>query len=118
MELKTARNLAILLALAAVVDFVPGGGTAAGVVIQAVFLIFLAAFAWVVSLVYRERRNALFLLGDRRRTILYVAVGTLAVTLTATSRLWGSPAGEVGWLVLMGGAIYAGATVLLSARRH
>jgi hypothetical protein len=118
MSLKTARNILIVLALAAVVDLVPGGGTAADVVIQAISLIFLGALAWVVSLVYRERRNSLYSLGDRRRTILYCAVGALVVTLTATSRLWSSSLGGVAWLVLMIGSIYAGVTVLHSARRY
>jgi hypothetical protein len=118
MSLKTARNILIVLALAAVVDLVPGGGTAADVVIQAISLIFLAALAWVVSLVYRERRNTLYSLGDRHRTILYCAVGAIVVTLTATSRLWSSSLGGVAWLVLMIGSIYAGATVLHSARRY
>jgi hypothetical protein len=117
MSLPTARNILIVLALAVIVDLVPGGGTAADVVIQSVSLIFLAALAWVVSLVYRERRNALYSLGDRRRAILYCAIGALAVTLTATSRLWASSLGGVGWLVLVIGSVYAGATVLSSARR-
>jgi hypothetical protein len=117
MSIPTARNILIVLALAVIVDLVPGGGTAADVVIQAVSLIFLAALAWVVSLVYRERRNALYSLGDRRRAILYCAIGALAVTLTATSRLWATSLGGVGWLVLVIGSIYAGATVLASARR-
>jgi hypothetical protein len=118
MSPKTARNVVIVLALAAVVDLVPGGGTAADVVIQAISLIFLGALAWVVSLVYRERRNSLYSLGDRRRTILYCAIGALVVTLTATSRLWSTSLGGVAWLVLMIGSIYAGATVLYSARRY
>ena len=118
MELKTLRNVVIVLAIAAVVDLVPGGGAAADVAIQAVSLVFLGALAWVVSILYRDHRNALFSLGDRRRTILYVAIGVLAVTLTATSRLWASSPGSVAWLVLVAGAIYAGGTVLYSARRY
>ncbi len=42
----------------------------------------------------------------------------LAVTLTATSRLWSTPVGSVAWLVLIAGGIYAGIWVLLSARRY
>jgi hypothetical protein len=118
MALKDVRNIAIVLALAAIVDIVPGGGTAADVVITAVTLIFLAALAWVASISYREHRNSLYLLGDRRRALLYVAIGVIAVTLTATARLWHSPLGSVAWLVLIAGAIYAGIWVLLSARRY
>ena len=118
MALKNVRNIAIVLAIAAVVDIVPGGGTAADVVVTAVSLIFLAALAWVASLSYREHRNTLYSLGDRRRGLLYVAIAVLAVTLTATSRLWSSSLGSVAWLVLIAGGIYAGIWVLLSARRN
>jgi hypothetical protein len=112
------RNVVIILAIAAVVAIVPGGGTAANVVVQAVSLIFLAALAWVAGVMYREHRNALNLLGDRRRAGLYAAVAVLAVTLTATHRLWGSPAGSAAWLVLVGVSVYVGGVVLWSTRRY
>jgi hypothetical protein len=115
--LKDVRNIAIVLALAAIVDIVPGGGTAADVVVTVVSLIFLAALVWVAAMSYREHRNSLYSLGDRRRALLYGAVGVIAVTLTATDRLWRSSLGEVAWLVLIAGGIYAGIRVLLSARR-
>ena len=118
MALKDARNIVIVLAIAAIVDIVPGGGTAADVVVTAVSLIFLGALAWVASVSYREHRNTLYSLGHRRRALLYIAVGVIAVALTATSRMWQSPLGSVAWLVLIAGAVYAGIWVLLSARRY
>ncbi|HEY2440955.1 MAG TPA: hypothetical protein VGI07_12025 [Solirubrobacteraceae bacterium] len=114
----TVRNILIIVALAAVVAFAPGGGTGGGVVLTAVYLLFLAALGWVGSIVYRERRGSLYLLGDGRRALLYGAIMVLAVTLTATSRLWGSPAGSVAWLVLIGGSIYAIFAVIWAARRY
>jgi hypothetical protein len=113
-----ARNVIIILALAAVIAIVPGGGTASNVVLQAIWLVFLAAMIWVASIMYRERRTDLYGLGDRRRGALYAAVATLAVTLTATHRLWASAAGSIAWLVLVGGAVYVGGTVLWSARQY
>ena len=118
MSLATARNVLIILVIAAIVDIVPGGGTAASVIVQAVSLIFLGALGWILALMYREHRNELYSLGERKRAGLYVAVGVLAVTLTATSRLWGSPAGSVAWLVLVAGTLYAGGAVLWTARRY
>jgi hypothetical protein len=117
-SLTTARNILIILAIAAIVDIVPGGGTAASVVVQAVSLIFLGALGWIVALMYRQHRNELYSLGNRKRTGLYVSAGLLAVTLTATSRLWGSPLGSVAWLVLVAGSVYTGGAVLWSARRY
>ena len=115
---RNLRNILIIVVIAAVVAIVPGGGTAAHVVQEAVSLAFLAALAWVASIMYREHRGSLYLLGDRRRAVLYGAVTVLAVTIAATSRLWQTPAGEVAWVVLIGAAVYAGATVIWAARRY
>lgn len=114
---KHARNVAIVFALAAIVALVPGGGTGANVVLQAVSVIFLGALAWVAGIYYREHRISLLALGDARRAVLYAAIAALAVTLTATDRLWHTSAGSVAWLVLMGASLYAGGAVLWSARR-
>ena len=118
MTTSTARNIAIIVAIAAVVAIAPGGGTGARVVIEALSLVFLAAIAWVASIMYREHRGSLYLLGDRRRALLYAAVTVLAVTLTATSRLWASAGGSVAWLALVGAAVYAGFAVIWAARRY
>jgi hypothetical protein len=111
------RNIVIVLALAAIVAIVPGGGTGANVVLQAVSVIFLAALAWVAVIYYREHRMSLLSFGDARRAVLFGALAALAVTLTATDRLWHTSAGSVAWLVLMGASLYAGGAVLWSARR-
>ena len=100
------RNVLIVLALAAVVALVPGGGTTANAVIQAVSLLFLGAIIWVGAIMYREHRSA-----------LYAAVAVLAVTLTATAQLWRTSAGSVAWLVLVGASIYTGGAVIWAARK-
>ncbi|MGH2890508.1 MAG: hypothetical protein ACRDNJ_12875 [Solirubrobacteraceae bacterium] len=118
MSLATIRNIAIILAIAAIIALAPGGGTAANVVIVAVTLAFLAAAAWVASMLYRERRGSLELLGDARRGILYGAAVVIGVCLTATHRMWQSSLGSVAWLVLLGVSIYACFAVMWSARRY
>jgi len=118
MTTSTVRNIVIIVVLAAVVAIVPGGGLGAHVVLEAVSLAFLAAVAWVASLLYREYRGSLYLLGDRRRALLYGAIAVLAVTVTATSRLWHSPGGSVAWLVLVGVSVYAVCAVVWAARRY
>ncbi len=112
------RNIAIILVLAALVAIVPGGGTAASVLLTAVYLVFLGAMGWVASIMYREHRGALYLLGDGKRALLYAAAAALAVVLTATHRLWSTSAGSVAWLVVVGLSIYAVCAVLWSARRY
>lgn len=118
MSLATARNIAIVLVLAALVAVVPGGGTGANFALQAASLAFLAALGWFASIMYRQHRATLYGLGDRRRALLYVAVGVAAVTLTATTRLWSTGTGSVVWLVLIGAAAYAVFAVLWAARRY
>jgi len=113
-----ALNIAVIAAVAAVVDLVPGGGRGAGIALQVIWLIFLATFLWFGVLMYRQNRVAVYSLGDRRRALLYAALAVATLTLTATSRLWLTPGGQVAWLVLLALAIYAVITIAWSARRY
>ena len=61
---KNLRNVVIVLAIAAVVVIVPGGGTGANVVSQVVSLAFLASLVWFASVMYRQHRSTLYSLGD------------------------------------------------------
>ncbi|HWF36241.1 MAG TPA: hypothetical protein VG295_12765 [Solirubrobacteraceae bacterium] len=116
---KVTRNIVIVLALAAVVVYAPGGGTASQVVIQAVSILFLASIGWFASMMYRQRRVSLYSLGDRRRAALYGAAAVAVVTLTATSRLWNAGGGGVlVWLVLVGTAAYTVIAILWAARSY
>ncbi len=118
MSLPTVRNIAIVLAIAALVVLLPGGGTGAAVALQAASLTFLAVLGWFAFVMYRQNRVALYSLGDTRRAILYGAIVVATLTLTATPRLWATSAGSVAWLVLLGAAVYAGGAVIWSARRY
>lgn len=115
---RAVRNILIVLAIAAVVALVQGGVTAANVAIQALSLAFLGTIVWFLALSYRQYRVTLYALGQGRRALLYVALGVGTLTLTATSRLWGSGAGSVAWLLLLAGSIYAVFTVVWSARKY
>jgi hypothetical protein len=99
--------IAIILALAAAVALLPGGGTAAGAVGTALSIAFLGALAWFGARLYRENRLALMSLEDRWRAILYGAIGVVVVTLAATSRLWLTSAGVIAWFALLFAAAYA-----------
>lgn len=118
MSLATLRNIAIILGIAALVAFIPGGGTASDVVLQAAYLVFLGVGGWIAMVMYRQHRTTIYSLGDRRRAIVYAAIAVAVVTLTGTHRMWGSPAGSVAWLVLIGTAIYAIVAVVVAARRY
>jgi hypothetical protein len=118
MSLATARNIAIVLVIAALVVVVPGGGTGANVALQAASLAFLATLGWFASIMYRQHRAAVYSLGDRRRAIVYAALAVATLTLTDTSRLWHTGAGSVAWLVLLGGAAYAVIAIVWAARKY
>ncbi len=114
----TVRNFGIVLAIAALIVLIPGGGTGAGFALQAVSLLFLGVIGWAAYTSYREHRIALFSLGDARRAIVYAAAGVVVLTLTATHRLFASTAGKLVWILLLVGAAYALFAVVWSARKY
>ena len=99
--------IAIILALAAAVALLPGGGTAAGAVGTALSIAFLGTLAWFGARMYRENRVALMSLEERWRVTLYCAIGVVVVTLAATSKLWLTSAGVIAWFALLFAAAYA-----------
>ena len=103
--LQTIRNVAIILALAAVVDFLPGGGAAAASVMAALTLIFMAALAWFVYRLYREQQLTLSTLTDLQKAGLFGAVGGIALLIVAYDEFssWGG--GLLLWIALIAGCI-------------
>jgi hypothetical protein len=116
----TLRNVAIVLAIAALIVLVPGGGSGANFASQAIALAFLAVIGWFAYTMYRQRRMELDSLGVPQRAILYVAAGVVVLTLTAQPRLWheAGAGGKVAFVVLLAGAGYAAFAVIRSARRY
>ena len=106
--MATARNVAIIVAISAVVAFLPGGGDSAAFVGAVLSTLITVAFAWIAARLYREHRLGLFSLGDQHRALLYGALGTLVFAMAALTRLFDE--GGIGvllWFALVGGASYA-----------
>ena len=103
--LQTARNIAIILALAAGVDFLPGGGAAAATVLSALMMLFLAAIAWLVYRVYLEQQLTLATLTDARKAGLFGAVGAMALLVVAYDDFRSWNGGIVLWVALMAGCL-------------
>ncbi len=103
--LQTIRNLAIIAALAAAVDFLPGGGNAAAAVLTALSMIFLAAIAWLLYRVYNEQQLTLSTLSDARKAGLFGAVGGIALLVVAYDDFRSWTGGILLWIALMAGCI-------------
>lgn len=115
---ETPRNVLIILALAAIVMLVPGGGNASAGILQALVIVMLAAIGWFGVRLYREHRTDIYSLGDRNRGILYASAGLLALTVTATDRLWSTGSGTVVWVALVALACYGVYFVFRSSREY
>jgi len=111
---KTARNVAIIVAIAAAVALLPGASFAAGLLTWVVGIAFFGSLAWFASVTYREHRAELYGLGDQMRGVLYGSVAAIVLAVTGTSKLWNTPAGTLAWFALMGAALYG----LYAVYRH
>jgi hypothetical protein len=95
------RNVAILVLLAAAVTVLPGGGRVAALIGALLSIIFAAVVGFFAGRTYLERRLELHSLDDRVRALLYAAIGGLAVSLTAASRLLTTGPGAFVLIVLL-----------------
>jgi hypothetical protein len=103
---RTPLYVAIILALAAAIAFLPGAGLAAGVLLWLIGVLFWGTLAWFGARLYREHRSEIYGLGDRMRAVLYVSIGLIVVALTGTRVLWETPLGLFAWFLMMGAASY------------
>ena len=103
--LQNIRNIAIILALAAAVDFLPGGGNAAAAVLAALSMMFLAAIAWLLYRVYNEQQLILSTLSDARKAGLFGAVGAIALLVVAYDDFRSWEGGILIWVALMAGCL-------------
>jgi hypothetical protein len=128
-QLKTARNVAIVVAIAAAVYFIPGGGRAAGTFEAALWVAFAIGIGYLALRAYREHHVALFGLGDSHRGLLYGAVALAVFAWVVRKRMWYAlqvrggelvqvhrwdGVGELAWFVLVGLVVYS----LLIVYRH
>jgi len=104
---QTIRNIAIIAALAAAVDFLPGGGNAAAAVLTALTMTFLAAIAWLLYRVYHEQQLTLSSLSDGRKAGLFGAVGAIALLVVAYDDFRSWQGGILLWVALMAGCLGA-----------
>jgi hypothetical protein len=116
--LKTARNVAIVVAIAAAVYLLPGGGRVAHIFEAVLWVAFGVGIAYLGLRIYREHRVALYGLGDRYRGLLYGALAVGVLALIARQRMWQTGTGEVLWFALIALVVYALLAVLRRWRAY
>jgi hypothetical protein len=104
---RTARNLAIIMLLALVIAFLPGGGNLAAAVLTALTMGLLAGIAWMIYTFSRENQLTLATLTDGRRAILYGAVGLLTLLIAGSDKLFSTGGGTLLWILLLAVAVGA-----------
>ena len=105
--MRTARNVAIIMALAALVAFAPHGGNVAEAILTAITMGFLAALAWMLFVLSRQNQLTLATLTDARRGILYAAFGVIALLIAGSDELFSSGGGTLVWIILVGASVAA-----------
>jgi hypothetical protein len=104
---KNARNIAIVLLIAAAVFVIPGGGQAAHTFEAVVMVGFGVAVGYLGLRLYREGRVSIHGLGDRHRGLLYGSTALAAVLAMGQKRMWQTGLGELMWFALAGLVVYA-----------
>jgi hypothetical protein len=105
--MRALRDVALIMLLALAVAFLPAGGNAAEVVLTAISMGFLAAIAWMLFVLSRQRQLTLATLSDGRRAILYGALGLIALLIAGSDELFSSGGGTLAWILLFGASIAA-----------
>jgi len=118
MGAKTARNVAIVVVIAAAVYFIPGGGRVASTFEAVLITGFAIAIAYLGLRMYREYRVTLFGLGDRHRALLYGGLAVAYFAWVARKNMWQTGLGELAWFALLAFVIYAGMEVYRHARAY
>jgi hypothetical protein len=106
-SLKTARNVAIIVLIAAGVYFLPNGGRVANTFESLLWVAFGVGIGYLGLRGYREHRVALHSLGDRHRGLLYGGLAGGVFLYAARARMWETGLGELAWFALAALVVYA-----------
>lgn len=105
--MRAARNVAIIMLLALIVAFLPGGGNAAEAIITALTMALFAGVAWMVYVLSRENQLTLATLTDGRRALLYGAVAMILLLIAGTDKLFDTGGGTLLWILLLAASVAA-----------
>src|SRR3954449_7249595 len=117
-RMQTLRNVAIVVGLAAIVNWLPGGGRGADSVEAALWVAFGAGIGFLLLRLYREQRITIHGLGDRHRGLIYGAAGIGLFLWAARTRMWETGLGELVWWLLLGFVAWAVMEVYRHSRTY
>ena len=115
------RNVAIVLAIAALVYLISNGerGGRAELTFEAVlWSAFGLGIGYVGLRLYREHRISLHSLGDRHRAMLYGGAALGVFDVAARRRMWHTGLGELLWFVLVAAVVWAALEVYRYSRTY
>jgi hypothetical protein len=116
--MKMARNIAIVVVIAAAVYFIPGGGRAAGTFEATLWVAFGIGLGYAGLRMYRESRVRVHGLGDRHRAMLYAGAALAFFAYAARRHMWETSFGELVWFVIVGCVIYVAMEVFRHSRTY
>ena len=108
------RNVLIVVALAAAVYALPGGGTTAGIIGEFLSIAFAVGIWFFLMRLYREHKTAIYGLGEQHRALLYGGLAAILFLGASARRFFETGAGTVAWLLIVAAMIYA----LVQVFRH
>jgi hypothetical protein len=115
---KTARNVLIVVVVAAAVAFLPGGGQTADLIWALLSIALTVTFVLLGVRFYRENRVAVFSLGDKHRALAYGAIAAIVLALAGRRELTETGLGSLVFVVLIAGALGAGYAVFKHHRSY
>ena len=91
--------------LAAVVAFVPQGGSSAGFVGRVLSIALTILLVLFFVRLYQQFRSDIYGLGDRYRAILYGALGAFVLAMAWRHELFDTTGGSLLWVAMVAGAM-------------
>jgi hypothetical protein len=95
----------IIAALAAVVAFVPHGGSTAGFIGRIISISLTILFVLFAARLYQTFRNDIYGLGDQHRAILYGSLGAFVLAMAWREKLFTTSGGSVLWIAMIAAAL-------------
>ena len=95
----------IIAGLAAIVAFVPHGGSTAGFISRIISIALTVLFALFAVRLYQMFRDDIYGLGERHRLYLYGALGSFVLAMAWRDELFNTTAGSLLWVAMIAGVL-------------